>query len=594
MPSVALRSLQREIEELRDRHRNLKDDEAFVAWILRCFIVDTESEALAALVGGSNDKSLGALHIDESARKVYLLQGKYRDQVNTTESRSDVVAFADLARYFSDEEAFIDYLQKLAPSVVDKARGARERIKNRDYKRQLHFVTTAKVSERLVSEAKGIVRRASSTADIEISDGKRVMRLLTDYLDGVAPPVPLLGLELESGLGVSLSGILQRFDQRTKIESWVVPVSVAQIAQMYETAGIRLFARNVRGFLGDTEINKKMKDTLEEEPEFFWYFNNGVTIVCDTAEQISRSGKKVMRLLNPQVINGQQTTRTLHQHADKNSTATVLVRVISVPRETEEEGRRFETLVSRIVAATNWQNAIKPSDLMANDRRQVELERNLAKLDYHYLRKRQSKEEARRDAGVRHRFVVSKEEFAQVSAACDLDPLIVREGKERLFEERIYDKVFPNSDADYYLARYWLSRHVSRAAKGYPERAYAKWVVLHFVWHALSPAIRSRSMKEQFRMRSERDLMPLLLRAVDAVFKGCAAYFHKHRGSGATQTDASTFFKRRPPQGIRPVLGGRCSWPQSGIQEGLEGVPRGTSVARQGRDVFESKPSHCG
>jgi hypothetical protein len=297
--SVTRRFLQVEIKELRDRHRNLRDDEAFVAWVLRCFIVDTEGEALAALVGGSNDKSLDALHIDESARKVYLLQGKYRDQVNTSESRSDVVAFADLARYFTEEEAFTAYLHKLAPSAVDKVRAARERIKSRDYKLQLHFVTTVKVSETLVSEAKGIVRRASATADIEISDGKRVMRLLADYLDGVAPPVPLLELELENGLGVSLSGILQRFDQRNSIESWVVPVSVDQIAQMYKTAGIRLFARNVRGFLGDTKINEKMQQTLEEEPEFFWYYNNGVTIVCDTAEQISRSGKKVLRLLNP-------------------------------------------------------------------------------------------------------------------------------------------------------------------------------------------------------------------------------------------------------------------------------------------------------
>jgi hypothetical protein len=404
MPDVTLNALRLEIDEIRDRHRSLRDDEAFIVWLLRCFIVDSEGEALAALVGCPNDRSLDALHVDESARKVYLLQGKYRNQANTSESRSDVVAFADLARFFSEDEAFSEFLSSLAPSAVGKARLARERIKNREYKLQLHYVTTAKVSETLVSEARGIVRRASSTADIEVSDRKRVIRLLADYLDGVAPPVPLLELETENGRGVSLSGILQRFDQRTRIESWVVPVSADQIAQMYETAGIRLFARNVRGFLGNTQINENMKRTLDQEPEFFWYYNNGVTIVCDTAEQLSRSGKKVLRLLNPQIINGQQTTRTLHGHANNNSKATVLVRVISVPRETDEEGRQFDRLVSRIVAATNWQNAIRPSDLMANDRRQVELERNLAKLDYHYLRKRQSKGEARRAAGVRHRF----------------------------------------------------------------------------------------------------------------------------------------------------------------------------------------------
>jgi hypothetical protein len=167
---------------------------------------------------------------------------------------------------------------------------------------------------------------------------------------------------------------------------------------MYENAGIRLFARNVRGFLGDTQINRNMKETLHKEPEFFWYYNNGVTIVCDSAEQVSHSGSKVLRLVNPQIINGQQTTRTLHECVGKSSKATVLVRVISVPRDSDPDAQRFENLVSRIVAATNWQNAIRASDLMANDRRQIELERNLRKLDYQYLSKRQSKGEAKRNA----------------------------------------------------------------------------------------------------------------------------------------------------------------------------------------------------
>ena len=74
-----------------------------------------------------------------------------------------------------------------------------------------------------------------------------------------------------------------------------------------------------------------MKETLDIEPEFFWYYNNGVTVVCDSAEQVSRGGNKVLRLTNPQIINGQQTTRTLHECASKSSKSTVLVRVISVP-----------------------------------------------------------------------------------------------------------------------------------------------------------------------------------------------------------------------------------------------------------------------
>ena len=181
---------------------------------------------------------------------------------------------------------------------------------------------------------------------------------------------------------------------------------------------------------------------------------------------------------------------------------------------------------------------------MANDRRQVELERNLRKLDYQYIRKRQSKGEARRNAGVKHRFIITKEEFAQVVAACDLDPLMVRQGKEQLFEESHYRNVFPNSDPDYYLPRYWLAKHVSRQAKGFPERAYAKWLVLHFMWQRRSPVLGKRTLKQLFRTKSESSLFPTLSKAANAAFMGASAYYRAVRGTGAKQVDPSSFFKR--------------------------------------------------
>ena len=544
MGQVTEKNLKAEVEDVRERYRSLKNDDLFVAWFMKCFVTDTEEEAVASLVGGPRDKSLDAVHIDEAASKVFIVQGKYHQKVgNGTEKRSDVLAFADLARTFADDDAFRAYRKNLSAAAAGKAEEAWKRIKTRGYHLQLYFVTTGKCSTALAKEAQSIVC-TSEGSNIDIIDGKRVLRLLSDYLDGVAPPVPLLELEIESGQGVTLSGVLQRFDEQTRIESWVVPVAVDQIARMYESAGIRLFARNVRGFLGDTKINLNMKKTLDTEPEFFWYYNNGVTVVCDSAEQVSRGGNRVLRLTNPQIINGQQTTRTLHECASKSSKSTVLVRVISVPRETDDEAQRFENLVSQIVAATNWQNAIRASDLMANDRRQVELERNLRKRDYQYLRKRQVKGEARRNAGVKHRFIVTKEELAQVVAACDLDPIVVREGKEQLFEERYYGTVFPKSDADYYLPRYWLGKHVSKQARGFPERAYAKWLVIHFLWQRLSPALGKKALRQLFASSSESGLSPTLCRAANIVFVAASAYYRDNRGTGAKQVDPSGFFKR--------------------------------------------------
>jgi hypothetical protein len=442
----------------------------------------------------------------------------------------------------SDREALNSYLEDLDSNAAGKVELAANRIKHRKYFIKLYYVTTGRCSPALASEADRIARQSAAPAGIDIIEGKRVLRLLSDYLDGVAPPIPLLELQIESGQAVRLDGILQRFDGATGIESWVFPVSVRNIAAMYESAGIRLFARNVRGFLGETAINRNMEKTLETEPAFFWYYNNGITIICDSAERTSRGGRNVIRVINPQVINGQQTTRTLHKKASRNDKATVLVRVISVPRDTAEGERRFETLVSKIVAATNWQNAIKASDLMSNDRRQIEIERNLRKLDYHYLRKRQSKGEARRQAGVRHAVFIKKEELAQAVAACDMDPSIVREGKEQLFEERFYSQVFPNSDPWYFLPRYRLATsYVSRAARGYPERAYAKWVVTHFVWRRLAKILRTRHLKETFNYGDFASLQ----KACEAAYKAALAFYRDNRGGGETALDVSTFFQRR-------------------------------------------------
>ena len=234
------------------------------------------------------------------------------------------------------------------------------------------------------------------------------MLLLADYLDGVAPPVPSLDLDIESGSGVSSAGVFNRFDKKTDIESWVFSMTDVAIAGLFDHAGPRLFARNVRGFLGSTEINRGMEITLSEEPEFFWYYNNGVTIVCDDAKHESSRGREILRVANPQVINGQQTTRTLARTTEKGRKASVLVRVIRVPRDDNNSTERFETLVSKIVQATNWQNAIRPSDLMSNDRKQIEIERHLRKIGYFYLRKHMTKGEARQIAGARKNWHIVK------------------------------------------------------------------------------------------------------------------------------------------------------------------------------------------
>jgi hypothetical protein len=251
----------------------------------------------------------------------------------------------------------------------------------------------------------------------------------------------------------------------------------------------------------------------------------------------------VLRVSNPQVINGQQTTRTLHDAPQ--SRASVLVRVISIPRGQRDGESQFEQMVSNIVAATNWQNAILQSDLRSNDARQISLERELARLRYYYMRKRQTKREARRQLGTQHYFWIKKEEIAQCVGACEFDPDVVRSGKEGLFKGQYYDDIFDGRPVYEYLSAYWLGRVVKRDASGYPDRAYAKWHVLHFLWSRLGHELRKRAASEAFRTACERNRWNRNLdSATNLTYLAALDFYRKNRGPGAKAVDVSNFFYR--------------------------------------------------
>jgi hypothetical protein len=382
---------------------------------------------------------------------------------------------------WGDKEALGAFYSKLDPLVRSKVDQLIHSVRRNGYGFCLYYVTTGSCSAGICKEASERARQAEGTVDVYILGADQIRTIFDDYLKGVAPAVPSLLLPIASEGSVRTEGTIHRFDSEKKIESWVFSMAARDVGEMSKRVGIRLFARNVRGFLGETnQINEAMTDTIKNEPDNFWYYNNGVTIVCDNAKREVQGGQDTLRVDRPQVINGQQTTRTLE--AAPSGRASLLVRVIKIPRNRGDDDH-YDDQVSAIVRATNWQNAILPSDLVSNDQTQVYLERELRKRGYQYLRKRQSKSEARRSLGSIGSTLIKKEELAQAVAVCEFDPVLVRKGKEGLFDERYYRSIFSSRSMPFYLSRFWMMRQVKYVARGYPERAYAKWLVLNFAWN---------------------------------------------------------------------------------------------------------------
>lgn len=540
-----LRDLKREIKTLSDDEPKLKDDELFVWWFLRAYVTEKRDAARDALTGPSGEKGLDAVFIDDSRRLVTLVQGKYRDAVGkTSEDRDKVIGFARLARALAGgSDDFETFTEKLEGNARTRVTEARERILRRKFRLNLHYVTLGRFTKPVAAEAKRLVRSVEIPAGVKprlgLIDGPAVMQMMSDYLDGVAPPVPLLELAVQGSAA-------DQFDPASQIESWIFAMRGDDVGRLLDQAGQRLFGRNIRGFLGSSRINAEIELTLRKRPQAFWYLNNGITIVCDRAELEKAGGSEVLSVSNPQVINGQQTTRVLNQVGKQGSKAKVFVRVIRVPRHPDAaEWADYLAMISRVVAATNSQNSIKPSDLRSNDRLQVTLQRDLEKLGYFYVRKRAAAAEVSALAS-QYQWRINKEQLARAVMTCESAALVLNEGVQTLFEDPHYERIFGKS-AQSLLVRWWLLRCVDGVARGSGERQWAKHIVLQFLWDEIGGDIGRRQaafIRACERGRRERAYSELE-RAVGHAMRGALQYYRAKRGKGAERIEVSPFFKRR-------------------------------------------------
>jgi AIPR protein len=170
-------------------------------------------------------------------------------------------------------------------------------------------------------------------------------------------------------------------------------ISLSELAKFVATTGDigkfdeRLLHHNVRYFLGtENEVNKSIRDSLStEDAHDFWFLNNGVTIVCDNIIGVC-NGTHPVSLLNPQIVNGGQTSRVVHARffaeMVKGPEGSIPLKIIET---TDLE------FINRIAVASNNQSRIYGRDLRANDSRQLKLAEALSKYGIFYRRKRGEK-----------------------------------------------------------------------------------------------------------------------------------------------------------------------------------------------------------
>jgi len=147
-----------------------------------------------------------------------------------------------------------------------------------------------------------------------------------------------------------------------------------------------LFDSNVRDFLGENRINQDIANSLENSsaPDF-WWLNNGVTILATKAIPIGKtSAGNSLQLHDVQIVNGLQTTHTIHNRMRGHSFETpehrsVLVKVI-VSEDPE--------IRDSIIRSTNNQSSVELASLTATDKIQRDIETILETRNWYYERRK--------------------------------------------------------------------------------------------------------------------------------------------------------------------------------------------------------------
>ncbi|MET8708189.1 AIPR family protein [Streptomyces californicus] len=144
-----------------------------------------------------------------------------------------------------------------------------------------------------------------------------------------------------------------------------------------------IFDWNVRDYEGGVEVNREIKESLlDRSAPQFWWLNNGVTITCSRAWTV---GGKVFSLDDVQIVNGLQTSHTVHEalrdqdpeHPSFNGL--IQVRILNTNNVAERD---------KVIRATNRQTKVPDASLHATDDNQRKIEAFFLEHDWFYDRRK--------------------------------------------------------------------------------------------------------------------------------------------------------------------------------------------------------------
>jgi hypothetical protein len=320
-------------------------------------------EAAVDVVDGFGDHGIDAIGIQNNL--VLVVQSKWNQDGKGSPALSDVETFS---RGFSD--LIYPRFERFNKKIREKSEDLRAALDNINVRFEVVLVHSGQ--QPLSHEAQNVID--DLLRDNNDDSGELVTFRYLGQADlhaivrqGVAGTSPDLAVTLHDW------GSTQE-----PYRAFYGQVDATEVAEWWQAHRATLFDRNLRKFIYDSSVNAAITSTLLKDPAKFWYFNNGITALCNRVQKAPvggssrRSGKFVFE--GATVVNGAQTVGSIGRAAElepsKVSDARVHVRFISLENCPED----FAVQVTR---ATNTQNRVERRDFVAIDPEQERLRTHL-------------------------------------------------------------------------------------------------------------------------------------------------------------------------------------------------------------------------
>lgn len=341
---------------------------------------DCESiDAAQSVWDGCDDNGIDAAYYDQSNRCVIIVQSKFIQNGSGEPALADINKFLDGAKDLinMENDGFRDELH----NKISEIHSALE-------------IPGTGVKIVTVSTGKSLASKHASqkiSKFLKVINGDDPEPIATSQTLGLSEVYNYLAESGEDANPEIEANILQWNYISTPFSAYFGIIDGASVRSWWIEHGKKILSKNIRHSLGTTDVNTEIAKTATSHPENFWYFNNGITIVCDHIEKApAKAASKsagIFKLCNASIVNGAQTASTLGNIESPESLALVRIpiRIIDLSKSPGDFG-------SQVTRANNLQNRIEQRDFAAQDpeQRRIKNEMALEGIDYILLRSSES------------------------------------------------------------------------------------------------------------------------------------------------------------------------------------------------------------